>query len=123
MQGILLVDHGSRRAESNAQLREVAELVGQRVGAAVPVEIAHMEIAKPNVTDGIEALVRRGVTEIVVVPYLLAPGRHAAEDIPSIAQEAVGQKQGVSVRVAECLGVDTVLADLVVRRARAAGLR
>lgn len=116
---IVLVDHGSRRAEANASLEEVAELVR----AAAPgrlVRCAHMELAPPALADAVADCAREGAREIVVVPYFLAPGSHSTRDIPRLAREAAARHPGVSVRVAEPLGVHPALAEVVLERARRA---
>ncbi len=123
MQAVLLVDHGSRRAESNEQLFAIAELVRQRLPGSVLVGAGHMELAEPSIETALDELVRRGAMQIVVVPYLLAPGRHASTDIPNLAERAASKHPGLRVVTSECLGVDDVLADLVIRRARGTGLQ
>lgn len=122
MHGLLLVDHGSRRPESNRQLHHVADLVQQALGNVVPVRGAHMEIASPTIAEQVAALVAAGVTELTVVPYFLAPGRHATTDIPRLTQEAAAPFPLLRVRLAECLGVDDLLVQLVIRRAEQAGM-
>lgn len=115
MRAVLLVDHGSRLAAANAQLAEVAALVARRLPATL-VAHAHMELGVPSIADAVAALATRGVTDLVVVPYFLAPGRHASEDVPRLAREAA-DRHGVAVRVAEPLGVHELLAELVALRA------
>lgn len=121
MQALLLVDHGSRRPASNAQLGDVAELVRASLPPGCLVGSAHMELAQPSIAAGIAALVQQGATRIVVVPYFLSPGRHSQEDIPRLVREAAAAYPGVQATTADCLGVDAALAELVVRRASAAG--
>lgn len=121
MQALLLVDHGSRRAASNAQLEQTAELVRASLPPTCLVAFAHMELAEPTIAASIDALVARGATSIVVVPYFLSPGRHSQEDIPRMVREAASAHSRVSVTTADCLGIDGALAGLVVRRARSAG--
>ncbi|AKF11340.1 sirohydrochlorin chelatase [Sandaracinus amylolyticus] len=118
MRAILLVDHGSRVDAANAQLGDVAQLVARIAGDGTIVRHAHMELATPSIPEGIDALVREGATEIVVVPYFLAPGRHATSDVPRIASEAASKHPAVNVRVAAPLGVHELLARLVLVRAR-----
>ncbi len=65
---ILLVDHGSRRAEANALLDEVAALVKGRLGHGAIVEPAHMEIAEPTFVQAVTRCVEQGATLIVVHP-------------------------------------------------------
>lgn len=122
MQGLLLVDHGSRRPESNQQLHDVAARVQAALGQTVLVRAAHMEIASPSIAEQVVALVAAGVTELTVVPYFLAPGRHATTDIPRLTQEAAAPFPQLSVRLTQCLGVDDLLVQLVIRRAVQAGM-
>ena len=112
---ILLVDHGSRRAESNEQLEEIAKLVRAREPGRI-VRIAHMELAEPSVAEGVAACVADGAREIVVHPYLLGPGRHSREDIPRLAAEAAAAHPGVEVRVSGPLGVHASLVDVILDR-------
>lgn len=111
----LLVDHGSRREEANAQLERTAEAMRKRVDE--PVLVAHLEIAPPDVGAGIDACVATGATEVVVLPYFLTPGRHSRDDIPAQARAAAARHPGVEVRVANPLGPDEKLVDLLVERA------
>lgn len=123
MQGLLLVDHGSRRTESNEQLDVVVDLVKRLVGEQVLVLGAHLELAEPSIGDQVRVSAEAGVTELVVVPYMLAPGRHAVSDIPRLANEAAVAHPHMTVRIGECLGVDDLVAQLAIRRAIAAGLK
>lgn len=117
MRAILVVDHGSRVPAANAQLEEIARLVEREAGAETLVGHAHMELAEPAIPDAVDALVARGATELVVVPYFLAPGRHATEDVPRIARAAAAKHPALALRVAEPLGVHELLARLVLARA------
>ena len=116
MAAILIVDHGSRREEANAQLEAIAEMVRALRPEAI-IEIAHMELAAPSIAEGLAACRRRGATEVVVVPYFLGTGRHVTEDIPRLVAEAARAHPDVRVRVAGALGPDRLLAALVLERA------
>jgi sirohydrochlorin ferrochelatase len=115
---ILLVDHGSRRAEANDQLEEIAKLIRQR-GHRIVIA-AHMELAEPSIAAGVDACVAAGAREIVVHPYLLAPGRHSTTDIPELAAEAASRHPDVTIRVSEPLGVHEKLVDVVLERVASA---
>ena len=112
---ILLVDHGSRRPEANEQLEEIARLLRARQPGRI-VHVAHMEIAPPSIAEGIAACVDDGAREVVVHPYLLAPGRHSTEDIPAQCAAAVRDLPGVEVRVSPPLGVHEKLIDVILER-------
>ena len=114
---ILLVDHGSVRAEANDMLRDVARLVAA-LDPSYHVEIAHMELAEPTIAQGIDACVAAGARQVIVHPYMLAPGRHATADIPRLVDEAARRHEGLRVIVTPPLGIDERLAEVVLHRVR-----
>ena len=116
MLGLLLVDHGSRRAESNAQLDDMARRV-QALRPAAMVRAVHMEIAEPTIAQGIDALVAAGATEIRVLMYFLSDGRHSREDVPTLVRAAMVAHPDVSVTCGQALGPHDALAALLLERA------
>jgi sirohydrochlorin ferrochelatase len=117
---IVLIDHGSREAEANAVVEEVAAALRVRLpGRAV--EVAHLELAPPGLGDALERCAARGAREVVVVPFFLAPGRHSARDIPRLAAEAAARHPEVSIRVAPPLGAHPALVDAVLDRLSGSG--
>lgn len=115
-QGLILIDHGSRRRQANLQLACMARLVQQQAGDAVYVRHAHMELAAPTLAEAFAACVHAGVEEIVIHPFFLAPGRHASEDIPRLAAEAAASFPQIPYRVSAPLGVHPWLGRLVLER-------
>ena len=111
----MLVDHGSRRAEANAQLERVAERLRHRLPGWI-VRAAHMELASPSVDEAVAACAAEGAGEIVIHPYFLAPGSHGAVDVPELARRAALRHPDVSIRVTEPLGFDERLLDVILER-------
>jgi sirohydrochlorin ferrochelatase len=116
MQGLLLVDHGSRRMEANASLAVMAERIRARQPGII-CRHAHMELAQPDIPVAFVELVAAGASDIRVVPYFLAPGRHASEDIPRIVAQAAVGFPAVTWKIAECLGPHDLLVELALLRA------
>ncbi|HUO09487.1 MAG TPA: CbiX/SirB N-terminal domain-containing protein [Phycisphaerae bacterium] len=115
--GIVIVDHGSRMAESNALLERVGRAFGERFQERFPiVEPAHMEMAKPSIADAYHRCVERGAKHVVVVPYFLGRGKHWSEDIPNLAKAAAAEHPGTTFRVTDCLGFDEGILDILARR-------
>jgi len=100
--GVLVVGHGSRREEANADVREAARRIGQR-GRFQLVEAAFLEIEHPNIAEGYSRLVERGARSIVVHPYFLSPGRHTRGDLPREVSAVAKQFPYVSYRITEPL--------------------
>lgn len=117
MKAILIVDHGSVRAEANNMLECVANLVQAMAGPDVLVKFAHMELAEPMIAAGFGACVSAGATEVVVFPYMLSPGKHSTRDIPRIVAEAAAAFPGVTYQVTRAFGVHEKLGELILLRA------
>ncbi len=102
--GILLIDHGSRRAEAHEQLLDIAERLRSRLRGeeivsgenfSTPVAIAHLEIQSPTIQEGFSECVRLGATQIVALPCFLSRGRHVTEDIPELLKKAAQTHGGI----------------------------
>jgi sirohydrochlorin ferrochelatase len=112
---IVLVDHGSRLAEANAVLDEIAERLRRRAPGRI-VEVAHMELAPPTLAEAVGRCVAAGAREVVVHPYFLAPGAHATRDVPDQAAAAAERHPGVTVRVSQPLGAHDGIVDAILAR-------
>jgi sirohydrochlorin ferrochelatase len=110
--GIILVDHGSRREESNSLLLKVVEHFAAATGMPI-VEPAHMELAEPSITTAFGRCVARGASTVVIFPYFLLPGRHWHDDIPRLAADAARQHRGVSYLVTAPFGLHPLMAEVM----------
>jgi sirohydrochlorin ferrochelatase len=110
--GVVIVDHGSVRAEANHQLERFVESF-RAVSPVGIVEAAHMELAEPSIASAFRRCVERGAGRIVVIPYFLGPGKHWREDIPRLAGEASRELGGVGFRVGEPIGLHPMMLEVV----------
>ena len=113
--GVVVVDHGSRRGESNELLLAVAAMFRDSSGIDI-VEPAHMELAEPTIAQAFTRCVERGARTVVVFPYFLSPGRHWSEDIPRLALEAAANHPGVQHLVTAPLGLHSLLGQVMAER-------
>ena len=115
--GIIIVDHGSRREESNRMLEEVATLFAKRFAQMYEiVEPAHMELAEPSIATAYGKCVARGASRIVVCPFFLGPGKHWTADIPRLAAEAAQLHPDTEYHVTMPLGIDDLILELLAKR-------
>jgi len=105
MRALLLVAHGSRREESNEEVRRLgqalANYAGQRFGK---VSCSFLEHGAPTLPEGIAACVAAGARDVVVLPYFLSAGKHVIEDIPRLVEEARRVHGGINIRIAPYMG-------------------
>ena len=115
--GIIIVDHGSRREESNQMLEEVAALFAKRFEQRFEiVEPAHMELAEPSIATAYARCAQRGATRIVVCPFFLGPGKHWTSDIPRLTADAARQFPQTEYHVTMPLGIDDLILELLAKR-------
>ncbi|KAK8673492.1 hypothetical protein V6N13_111824 [Hibiscus sabdariffa] len=110
--GIIIVDHGSRRKESNLMLNEFVAMFREKTGYPI-VEPAHMELAEPSISDAFSLCVERGADRVIVSPFFLFPGRHWYQDIPSLTADAAKDHPGVSFMITAPLGLHELLVDVM----------
>ena len=109
---LLIVDHGSREPEAAAHLARIADdLRRRRPGLAV--YVAHLELIAPSIAAAVAACAADGVSELVVHPFFLAPGRHAARDVPAAVEAAASAHPGLRVQLTAPLGAAAGVAELI----------
>ena len=113
---ILLMGHGSRVAEANQALYDIAAMVAQN-GPFDIVEVAFREQHPPHIQAGIDACVARGARRILLYPYFLYAGAHVLEDLPAEMAAAAARHPGLELALGTPLGVHAKLAEVVCERA------
>ena len=115
--GIIIVDHGSRRPESNEMLQAATERFAAQSEYAI-VEPAHMELCEPTIAQAFAKCVHRGANRVLVFPYFLSPGRHWTEDIPSLVAAAATEFPGVRWLVTAPFGLHPGMLEIINDRIR-----
>ncbi|KAJ0234552.1 Sirohydrochlorin ferrochelatase [Hirschfeldia incana] len=110
--GIIIVDHGSRRKESNLMLEEFVKMFKDNTGYPI-VQPAHMELAEPSIKCAFSLCVQQGAKRVVVSPFFLFPGRHWHQDIPALTADAAKEFSDVSYLITAPLGLHHLLIDVV----------
>lgn len=113
---VILLDHGSREPEANAQLDALAALVATRLPGR-RLACAHLTLAAPSLAEAARDCARDGAREITVVPCFLAAGRHVREDLPRLVAELRAAHPAVAFRLAEPLGAHPAVAEALAQRA------
>ena len=117
MKAVLLIAHGSRRAEANEDLEHVAAEL-RRQPESPFVTCSYLELAPPSIADGGAACAAAGATDVVMLPYFLSPGVHVREDLIEARAELASRFPEVQFRLAEPLGRHPLLVTIVEERIR-----
>lgn len=112
---LLLIAHGSRRAQSNSEIEMLAKrLAAHPDNAFDATRHAFLEIAKPSIPQAIDLCVAGGARQIVVLPYFLSPGNHVARDLPAIIEKKSAQYPHIQFDVLEYFGKSARAVDWLV---------
>ena len=114
MRGLLVIGHGSRRAEANATMLALARALAADAGRPwQAVEAAFLEIVRPDIGEAYDALVRAGCTEIIAHPFFLFAGSHTSRDIPDALAGAQSRHPRTRWTLTEPLGLHPGVVDAV----------
>jgi sirohydrochlorin ferrochelatase len=116
---IVIFAHGSSVAPANDAVRRVAQSVA-RDGGFDLVETAFLEQGRPDLNEAVAAVVKKGATRIVVVPYFLTLGIHLQRDLPGIVSALARVHKGVEIRITPPLDGHPALGEILKQRAREA---
>ena len=112
---VLLVGHGSRRAEANDALAYLSDLVKKKRPDTVLVH-AFLQFAKPDLPTALAALDSEGIKEVAVVPVFLYEGIHIREDIPEVLSQEAEKRPHMKLVMTPVLGIDERMAEIVLDR-------
>ena len=140
--GLVLLAHGSQRGASRDEcscgwrelstpawclhcpstpdgLRQAARRVQDLLGVDdEQIVLSCLEFIQPFPDEAVKLLHRRGFQKVVVMPFLLGSGKHATMELDEFLDDVRGQLPGMELRLADGLGADPRLAELVAQRVR-----
>ncbi len=118
MKALLIISHGSRRQESNDEVRILAETIYEKTKLSSKTKIdkvscAFLELTTPLINTAVSDLSKEGVKEIFVFPFFLAAGNHVAKDIPKIIDSEKDKYPDISFKIITHLGAVKGVSDLI----------
>lgn len=116
---LLLIAHGSRQEEANADLHHVLEEMRRR-GDYAAVEAAFLELAEPGIEEAGDRCAAGGVRRVVLLPYFLSAGVHVRRDLADARRRLAARHPHVAFLLAEPLGRHPLLIEVAAQRAREA---
>lgn len=140
--GVVLLCHGSQRGASRDEcscawaadgarfpawclgcpntpvgLRQAGERLAQSLGEdAEQVIVSCLEFLPPHPPEAVSILADAGLDRVVIAPYLLGNGKHATLEMDEVLADIAAESPGVELRLAQGLGADSRIADLVRER-------
>lgn len=105
MKALILLSHGSRRRESNEEMKQLARAVADVTGQPFHrVVCAFQQFGQPGFEAVLADLAEAGASHVVVYPLFLASGNHVLEDVPALMSQARATYPAISFAVMPHLG-------------------
>lgn len=112
---VVVLGHGSRRQEANAELEEIINLLAQRHDEWL-IQKAYAEFAEPTLEQAVESLLEQGITDIVLMPFFLTMGNHLNKNLPDRLAKLTAVNPHLSITEARHLGADLLMVQLIEKR-------
>ena len=112
---ILLIGHGS--SDKSARIAFEYTIDSLRPFYR-KVESCFLELDNPNIEQGIKMMIENTPKVLILMPYFLHKGAHMKRDVINDVNEALRKHQFKDIFIANHLGVDQKLVDLLIERAR-----
>ncbi len=113
---VLILGHGSRRGEANAEFEALVEGFRRR-HAGLTVDHAYIELAEPLFFPALAAAAARRPDRVVVLPLFLFAAGHVKDDVPRALSRARGAFPDVDFTAGRALGVTREVVSLALSRA------
>ena len=117
--GIVVLGHGSRASvgEANQVVFQITEMVKDKVGhTLVETAIMNHMSGLQSLGESVERLIAQGADHITVAPMFFFNGMHIQNDIPKEISNIQEKHSGVTVTMANHIGADARIADILVER-------
>lgn len=116
---LLVVAHGSRREQSNDEVRALVSKMSSMDHNFFEIKAAFLELAEPLIPNGIKQLIESGANHVVVLPYFLSAGRHVVEDVPADVKIIQDEHPDITITIAPYFGSANEVSDILFKQAGA----
>src|SRR5262249_39970461 len=113
---LLLIAHGSREDDANADTRYLACELAAR-GPFGIVVAAFLELAEPDIDAGAARCLEQGARRVVLLPHFLSAGTHVRRDLAAARDGLAARHPGAEFCLAEPLGRHSLLLSVLIDRA------
>ena len=146
--GVVFVAHGSQRGASPDEcscswqgtgherppwcldcpstplgLRDAANRLQSSLGGQrAEVELSCLEFIEPHPDQSIRNMADQGLEQVVGIPYLLGQGKHVTLEMDEILDEVRSKLPSLGLYLAESLGPDPRMAEIIVERVQSLGM-
>jgi precorrin-8X/cobalt-precorrin-8 methylmutase len=82
------------------------------------VEFCFLELDEPNIEEGINSIIKKNPKVILIMPYFLHKGIHIKSDVIKEIRKSIEKHSLSNILVADHIGVDDKMVQLILERAK-----
>lgn len=112
--GLLIIAHGSPRKEANDEFIDVVAHVAARLPVHL-VQHAFLDCASPKISEGIDLLADKKVSEMTILPYFLVAGKHTAQDITLIVDKKRHEYPNIQITLTPPIGTSPSMIEIILK--------
>lgn len=113
---LVIIAHGSRREQSNQEVRDIAaKMKALDNGQYDTIKAGFLELAEPLIPQAIEDSILKGSAEVHVFPYFLSAGRHVTQDVPKDVKIIQDKYPDKKIIIKDYLGNNDQLPQLILK--------
>ena len=113
MKAAILFGHGARDSRWREPFDRLAQLWREQQPQTL-VELAFLEMMQPSLEEAVEALVHKGVTEIVVIPVFFGQGGHLRNDFPVLLERCQQRHPAIRLSATPAVGESPAVLQAIV---------
>ena len=121
MEAVLYICHGSRVKEGRNQALDFVNKCKEDLSYPIQ-ETCFLELSEPTIFQGITACVKKGATEIVVIPVLLLAATHVKKDIPNEVKRVSRVFPWITFHIGRPFGIHDNLISVIEERVLETGV-
>ncbi|TCP23459.1 sirohydrochlorin ferrochelatase [Scopulibacillus darangshiensis] len=120
MDAVLYIGHGSRVKAGIDQAKRFISSCMETCRMPIQ-EICFLELAEPDIPEGIRRCVQRGASRIIIQPVLLLAAGHIKKDIPAEIEKAAKDYPDITFIYSHPFGVHDMIIDILIERIQEQG--
>jgi len=113
MKAIILFGHGARDIRWREPFDALVSL-WRAQHAAIPVELAFLEMMQPSLEEAVRSLSLQGAAQITVVPVFFGQGGHLRNDFPVLLKECQTKFPQITLSATSAVGEDQAVLQAIV---------